>query len=134
MSETFHIKIGRRSGAQTAPIGPKTVTVLGSHWPATWPWSGFDWSRAELRSGSIWSNDDYHLGVPWMHPDDFAHGGWDGDDDAIYRVRLKRGWKSFVQVNGAWMVSKAPPLDGDYGTPPEGQISAVITIGTTPDA
>lgn len=104
----------------TAPIGPKTVTVLGSHWPATWNWSGFDWSRAELRSGSIWSNDDYHLGLPWMHPNDEAAVGRDPDYEGIYRIRPNRGWRSFVRVDGEWLVSKAPPAVGTYGTPPEG--------------
>ena len=109
---------------ETAPIGPKTVTVLGSHRPADWEWGGFDWSRAELRSGSIWSPDDYHLGVPWSHPND----GHDPGNDAIYRIRLKRGWRSFVKVDGAWMVSKAPRQGGKFGTPPGGQVSAIIEI------
>lgn len=90
----------------TAPIGPTTVTVLGSHWRESAPWAGFDFSRAEIRSGSIWSPDDYHLGVPWMHPDDPAQIGRDPDDESIYRLRLKRGWRSFVCIDGVWLVSK----------------------------
>ncbi len=114
---------------KTAPIGPKTVTVLGSHWSAHWKWDGFDFSRAELRSGSIWSNDDYHLGVPWAHPDDRRRYNDDPDVFGIYRLRLKRGWKSFVRVDGVWCVSNAPRQDGAYGTPPSGQISAIIEVG-----
>lgn len=116
----------------TAPIGPKTVTVLGSHWPARWEWEGFDFTRAELRSGSIWSNDDYHLSVPWMHPDDIARWGRDPDFEGIYRIRLKRGWKSFVRVDCEWRVSKAPRQEGIYGTPPDGQVH-VIEISTAID-
>lgn len=112
----------------TAPIGPKTVTVLGSHWRDGPLWTGFDWARAELRSGSIWSNGDYHLGVPWAHPDDRRNFVDDPDIFGIYRLRLKRGWKSFVQVDGVWSVSKAPPPTGWFGTPPEGQVT-VIEIG-----
>lgn len=114
----------------TAPIGPKTVTVLGYHWPEGEDWSGFKWSEAELRSGSIWSNDDYHLGVPWMHPDDRCNPGLENDPDwwGIYRLRLKRGWKSFTQIDGEWRVSKAPRQEKVYGTPPVGQISGVVEV------
>ena len=112
----------------TALIGPKTVTVLGSHWRDGHSWQGFDWSRAELRSGSIWSNDDYHLGVPWAHPDDRKMTNDDPDVFGVYRVRLKRGWKSFVQVDGEWRVSKAPRQDGRFGTPPGDQVTVIIEV------
>lgn len=35
------------------PIGPKTVTVLGSIWNKNDPWAGLDFSRAILRETSI---------------------------------------------------------------------------------
>lgn len=104
----------------SAPIGTKTVWVNGSNW--RWSWAGFDFSRAEMRSGSIWSNDDYHLGVPWMHPDYIERYGRDPSFEGIYRIRPKRGWRSFVRVDGVWLVSKAPRQEGRYGTLPSGQI------------
>ena len=112
----------------TAPISIATVTVNGSHWPAKWNWGGFDLSRAELRSGSIWADGDYHLGVPWMHPDDVARHGRDPEYECIYRLRLKRGWRSFVQIDGVWCVSKVPRQGGTYGTPPGGQIAFVMEV------
>ncbi len=93
-----------------APIGSKTVTINGSHWKESAPWAGLDFHRAELRSASIWNDDDYHLGVPWMHPCDRVGHIDDPDWWAVYRVRLKRGWKSFVWNGATWCVSKAPPL------------------------
>jgi hypothetical protein len=91
--------------ARTAPIGPNTVTVLGSHWRAGPSWEGFDWSRAKLRSWSIRSFTDYHLAVPWAHANDRHEPV---DKWCVYRVRLKRGWRSFVQgEDGGWMVSTA---------------------------
>ena len=112
--------------ADTAPIGPKTVTVLGSHWKEGPLWTGFDWTRAELRSASIWSNDDYHLGVPWMHPNDISRYGRNKDMSGIYRLRLKSGWKSFVRIGDEWRVSKAPPTErGPFGTPPDGQVHII---------
>lgn len=96
---------------RTAPIGPKTVRVMGSHWKESAPWSGlkFDWSLTEVRSGSIWSNDDYHLRVPFIHPDD--EGGTHEEENMYYRVRLKRPWKSFVKIGGVWHVSKDKPAE-----------------------
>lgn len=114
----------------SAPIGITTVWVNGSNWRGSW--AGFDFTRAELRSGSIWSRADYHLGVPWMHPDDEAFYGRDPDSEGIYRVRVKRPWKSFVQVDGTWLVSKAPRQEGRYGTPPSSQISAIIELSGVP--
>lgn len=113
--------------SESAPIDSKTVKVNGSHWPKGHLWDGFDWSRAELRSGSIWSNDDYHLGVPWMHPRDIATFGRRADMEGIYR--LKRGWHSFVKVDGQWMVSKAPRIDNPpFGTPPESQVRVIDVV------
>lgn len=91
-----------------ATVGPQTVTVLGSHWPSGPLWSGFDWSRAIVLEGSIWSNDDYHLAVPWAHFLDRKAFGYDPDIFGIYRLRLKRGWRSFVRAeDGTWLVSRA---------------------------
>jgi hypothetical protein len=59
--------------------------------------------RAELHTESLWSPDDYHLDVPFVHPDDAAEV-W----AAAYRVRLKRPWRSFVRIDGQWMVSMEP--------------------------
>jgi hypothetical protein len=114
----------------TAPIGSKTVTVCGEHWKESAPWGGFDWSKAEIRSDSIWYNGDYHLGVPWMHPEDQARGyASDPDWWGIYRVRLKRGWHSFVCISGEWRVSKAAPEQGRLGTPPWEQVRVIeVTI------
>lgn len=114
-----------KSDPQTAPIGTKTVTVLGSNWPDGRLWAGFDWSRAELRSHSL-CGGDYHLGVPWAPPDDRQRFEDDPDIFGIYRLRLKRGWKSFVQApDGTWLVSKAPAQKGTFGTPPEGQVRVI---------
>lgn len=114
--------------SDTAPIGPATVTVLGYHWRAGPRWDGFDFARAELRSHCP-LGEDYHLSVPWMHPDDKAQHADDPDCWCIYRLRLKRGWKSFVQVDGAWHVSRAPRQDSPpFGTPPWGQIRAVVEV------
>jgi hypothetical protein len=76
--------------------------VLGSHWPAHWEWAGLDFARAELRNRSIWGQD-YHLDVPFWHPDD---GEPPDPPEMYYRVRLKRGWKRFVCVDGTWMVER----------------------------
>jgi hypothetical protein len=82
-----------------APIGPLTVTVLGSHWKPGPAWDGFCWERAVLRDD--W--EDYRLDVPWRHAED----GWlPWHLCGVYRLRLKRGWKRFVQVDGVWMVEK----------------------------
>jgi hypothetical protein len=89
---------------RTAPIGPATVTVNGDHWPAKWAWAGLHFEDAHLRSRSPWCNDDYHLGVPWMHPDDYDVMHDDPDCWATYRVRPKRGWRSFVRIDGVWHV------------------------------
>lgn len=114
----------------TAPIGPKTVTVLGSHWRESSPWDGFDWSRAEVRSHNILSCEDYHLGVPWAHPEDRRNYNNDPGVFGIYRLRLKRGWRSFIKTaDGIWMVSNAPAPVGVYGTPPGGQVSFVLDVG-----
>lgn len=84
-----------------APISPRTVTVLGSHWPASYPWDGFWWARASVRTA--FAGTDYYLRVPWCHPDDRSHT-W--PPQQWYRVRLKRGWKAFRRVKGIWMVQK----------------------------
>jgi hypothetical protein len=89
--------------AERWPIGPLTVTVLGSRWKPGPAWDGFCWERAVLRGGSIWGGDDYHLAVPWRHADD-SRVPW--DDCGVYRLRLKRGWKRFVQVDDVWMVER----------------------------
>lgn len=109
----------------TAPIGPATVTVLGSHWRAGPLWAGFDFTRAEVRSHNLFGVEDYHLGVPWMHPDDIKTYGRDPDMEGIYRLRLKRGWRSFVCIDGQWLVSKAAPQTGRFGTPPWDQCIVV---------
>ena len=88
------------------PIGPRTVTVLGSHWPASWAWDGLDFNRAKLRRHA----NDYHLAVPFCHLDDRARGRAAPDDWAISRVRPKRDVDRFERVNGVWMV-----VEGDRG-------------------
>lgn len=65
-----------------------------------------------------------------MHPDDKQSAADDPDSWCIYRVRLKRGWRSFVQIDSQWKVSKAPPQEGSFGTPPPEQISAIIEVVT----
>jgi hypothetical protein len=111
-----------------APINAKSVTVLGSHWPDGPLWAGFDFTRAELRSHSLLRGGDYHLGVPWAHPDDRKRSNDHPDVFGVYRLRLKRPWKSFVQVDGVWMVSKEPPQTGVFGTPQDGQIGFILEV------
>jgi hypothetical protein len=92
------------------PIGPATVTVLGSIWPANAPWSGLDFTRAKLCNTSIWGGDcDYHLRVPWCHPDDqdSTWGTAAYQEDCWYRIRPRRESWRFVQVAGVWMVAEA---------------------------
>lgn len=86
----------------TAPIGPETVTVLGYHWPKTAPWDALDFKDAELWEKSIWG-EDYHLRVPFWDPDEIPQPA---EPETYYRIRLKRGWKRFVQIDGVWMVAK----------------------------
>ena len=84
------------------PIGPDAVTVLGSHWSAEQPWSGLDFTRAELRT----NYNDYRLRVPWLHPEDKARGMTWEDDGSFYAVRPKLARDRFVQVEGVWMVER----------------------------
>jgi hypothetical protein len=122
---------------RTAPIGPATVTVNGDHWPAKWAWAGLHFEDAHLRSRSPWCNDDYHLGVPWMHPDDYDVMHDDPDCWATYRVRPKRGWRSFVRIDGVWHVSSEPEKQmPPFGTPPWQQVTVVDVVlsAEPPDA
>ena len=94
---------------KTAPIGPKTVTVNGHDWTAHLPWDGFDFSRAISRPAV--PGFPVALDVPWAHPEDRVRSKDHPDAFAVYRLRLKRGWHSFVQdESGMWMVSTAPIL------------------------
>jgi hypothetical protein len=94
------------------PIGPHTVTVLGSIWRPSAPWAGLDFSRAKLRDTSIWG-DDYHLNVPWCHPSDQDEtwGTPAYEPDCWYRVRPRRKSWRFVQVDGVWMVAEREPAN-----------------------
>lgn len=106
----------------TAPIGPKTARVNRAHWKESYPWAGLKFALAEICHRSIWG-DDYHLRVPWMHPDDRDAMADDPEWWAYYRIRPKRGWRSFVKIGDIWHVSKAKPASADPNEP-----QPVVTI------
>ncbi len=106
------------------PVDHETVTVNGSKWRATAPWSGlcFDLAEPAVQStlmlaicGSQEAPIDIHLNVPWCHPDD-QDGTPEDWTDCVYRVRprmeIGKKWKgenvnfvAFERWQGKWFVA-----------------------------
>ena|ERR1043166_3164719 len=107
-----------------ALVTHKTVTVNGSVWRESAPWSGLSFERAKPRvqstmmmavCGSTEAPLDIHLDVPWCHPADQTDTPEDWND-CVYRVRPRmevgKKWKgkkitfvAFENWDGKWYVA-----------------------------